>query len=352
MFFLSAASALLSLLPIAATLPAMATRQIDGITVGAAIESAYLTYLMSRDVATPGFYVLPSGAQSEVCVDDVYAMETNAAIFSADRFPNSYSSTFDLSFSSMYIDFLNECTRENLSSTEVTIQLGLLNSNTSHPGTNMQISTHGPLVPSYTMPILKPTIGEWQLAAPGWQLTWRSAGRSNSSIQLAQSAVSQNSSKIDLLGMQTLSAEISFARIELIAIHLGAWFDNFTLARELAKVDGRTAVSEAEGMSAALFSKFFGTAQNPAPAALYNAQALVVYKPEAVLMFASQAEYDTAKSLATKSGGMWQGARSNSTVSPNDANLELTITQSSQNAYIVGFVKGNYWDSNSTQSSS
>jgi hypothetical protein len=67
--------------------------------------------------------------------------------------------------------------------------------------------------------------------------------------------------------------------------------------------------------------RFFGTQENPGPAAIYNDRALVVYKPTATFTFGSTADYNAAKSAqaqASISGGLW-GAKASAEGSQSGA---------------------------------
>ncbi|KAJ7750048.1 hypothetical protein DFH07DRAFT_828072 [Mycena maculata] len=135
----------------------------------------------------------------------------------------------------------------------------------------------------YTMPVLN-SIASWQKnpngATPAF--SWK------------------NPSKVPDISM-------TFGEMALVKFVPGAWFDAFQSA-------GAAANPPSPDPATAVFAKYFGTAQS---AARYNNQALVVYKPKIVLNFASEADYNGAKSTLS-SKGMWQS------VSGSTASVYLT----------------------------
>ncbi|KAJ7188909.1 hypothetical protein C8R46DRAFT_1056140 [Mycena filopes] len=240
-----------------------------------------------------------------------------------------------------------------------------------YPGLNMQISgavaSGGPtgtfkggFVPAYLMPSLNSTITIWQTTpdAPA-TLTWNSTMTTSVDVDKGESttatvkylwnkASESQSSNMSFEATTTSFTSVSFGGMELIDVERGAWFDDFLTASAVGNPP-TTDPHAAEHKAA--FDKYFGTAEKPGPAAVYNDKALVVYKPSATFKYATQSDYNAAKAAqASLSGGFGlfsgsaSGKGSSNDTSTDDETMTISFTPNSKNAYLVGFVMRSYWD--------
>ncbi|KAJ7286989.1 hypothetical protein C8J57DRAFT_1707397 [Mycena rebaudengoi] len=244
---------------------------------------------------------------------------------------------------------------------------------TSHPGINMPIdkafgtsapsTAQGNYVPDYSIPVLAATLGGWQSSehtTPSFTFDsekhhFESNSSSNfggahlgfqwSSGSIDASASHQDSTDITKTSAQ--SFKLSFNELALMDVEFGLWFDGFRSANALNSpaADNITAAATPK------FDTFFGTAEKPGPAAIYNKQALVGYQPSWTIEFSEASSYSSFKhDMASAEGcvlficgGVSSESSSNKTEADDSKNV-VTFTDTSQNGYILGFVQHNFWE--------
>lgn len=241
-----------------------------------------------------------------------------------------------------------------------------------HPGIMMEVrnstgtdaSGHadaGNLVPAYSVPLLNTTLSAWQQGlemqkfihnytqttgsvtndtkggSGGFSFAWSSGG--------ASAGGSGGSADFDVKTTATWMG-VSFGSIAVMNIDIGLWFDSFRIA-SLVK-------DPADNMTAAavpVFNKYFGTKENPGPAAVYNSKVLVAYQPKIDIAVGSNDVDEAQKTVAANAkicflafcGGGGGGSSADDThwVTTNDG---LSYNDDSGNGYIIGFVQQNFWE--------
>lgn len=142
---------------------------------------------------------------------------------------------------------------------------------------------------------------------------------------------------------------ISFAGLALMDINIGLWLDGWRSANVIQHASAGDKITK-EATNA--FNHFFGTAEKPGPAAIYNTQAVVAYKPVLEIQFTEEktaAHFQTVSAEAEFCflficGGGGGGSTTNNTNWEVSAS-KIKVADTTGNAYIVGFVKQNYWAS-------
>ncbi|KAJ7757259.1 hypothetical protein DFH07DRAFT_819695 [Mycena maculata] len=250
----------------------------------------------------------------------------------------------------------------------------------SQPGNNMPISdplpglptvgTTGQYVPEYEISVLNGTLSYWQsTAAPGetpkpaWSQNVTSSTFTNDSTtksgggglsfiweDVSGSGSGSSSQTTTNITGSTSVFSMGFTGIQLMSIDRGIWFDGFRLASAAQNPpDNVTAPAKP------VFDKYFGTSSNPGPAAKYKRQALIGFQPSWTVKLQSSSDYQQLKTSAGSAGGcfLFICANSASSTSSNktttdDSSLTITYQDTTNNAYIIGYVIASYWDHDNT----
>ncbi|KIK69316.1 hypothetical protein GYMLUDRAFT_35394 [Collybiopsis luxurians FD-317 M1] len=235
-------------------------------------------------------------------------------------------------------------------------------SKTATPGMTMQVD--GKIVPSYNIQVMNGTVSAW---AQGIGLAPFSYDSSSSSSSTSKSSSSDNQTQTILWGTGSQngtsqshssqnSSSASFAKA-IITLESAAkmevtrgWFDDWKSASALYKP-----ADDLAKKGAPVFQKYFGTAKKPGPAAFYNAEALVVFRPKVSLQFSSKSAYSSFKASQNSSAAcvpymcVSNKSSANSTsASFHDNNSTIVFEDKSDNAYIWGYSVKNFWDGTST----
>jgi hypothetical protein len=230
------------------------------------------------------------------------------------------------------------------------------------PGISMEVN--GKIVPSYTIPVMNGTVSAWSqgngLSPFSYDSSTSSASssKSTSSNNQSQSIIwgsgSQNGTSDSKSSTNSSSTSYAHAVINLQSVAImevtRGWFDDWKSASALQKPADSIAQ---KGVS--VFQKYFGTAKKPGPAAIYNDEALVVFRPSVSLQFTSSEAYAAFKSSSNSSAAcvpymcaVQQASASSSSTSYHDSNMTVTFEDKSDTAYIWGYSVKNFWDGTST----
>ncbi|KAF5374565.1 hypothetical protein D9757_010176 [Collybiopsis confluens] len=235
-------------------------------------------------------------------------------------------------------------------------------SKTATPGITMQVD--GKIVPSYNIPVMNGTVSAW---AQGMGLAPFSYDSSSSSSSTSQSSASDNQTQTILWGTgsqngtsqsqgSSNSSTASFAKA-VITLQSAAkmevsrgWFDDWKAASALYKP-----ADDIAKKGVPVFQKFFGSAKKPGPAAFYNAEALVGFRPKISIQLATKSAYSAMKSSHNSSAACipymcvsQQSSSSSISTSFHDNNSTIEYEDKSDTAYIFGYSVENFWDGTST----
>ncbi|KAJ7286959.1 hypothetical protein C8J57DRAFT_1116667 [Mycena rebaudengoi] len=243
----------------------------------------------------------------------------------------------------------------------------------SHPGINMPIdkalpgapsTVQGNYVPAYAIPVLPGTLGGWQSAGntqPSYAYDSKKDTFKNDSstsfggghlgfvwdeYDVSGNGQGEHKSSSTVVNTTAQTFSLSFNGLALMDVERGVWFDGFRSANALNKP-----VDDTAKKGKAVFDKFFQTADNPGPVAVYNAKALVGFQPSWTIEFSSSEYYNKYRSdqgsaevcaLFICFGGSG-GSTSNNTQFDNATNT-VKFTDPSKNGYILGYVQHNFWE--------
>jgi len=240
---------------------------------------------------------------------------------------------------------------------------------TAAPGINMPIQAAGTTGPQegsfvafYDIPTLNSTLTAWQAGAGLSQFTFSSSQFNDSTSSstkfggahlgityegISASANAQHSQAQSSANVSALGFNLTFQGLALLGIEQGIWFDNYLVARASEKPDSNHTAAKG------IFSNetYFGSSNAPGPLSVYNAQALVGFKPSWSIQLVDS--HTSSSSSSTEAGvdisilglldiGGYGGSTSNNTHYDNSTNT-LTIADDSNNAYIIGYVQDGYF---------
>ncbi|KAJ7201110.1 hypothetical protein GGX14DRAFT_465814 [Mycena pura] len=228
-------------------------------------------------------------------------------------------------------------------------------------GINMPIAA-GSFVPYYSIPTLNVTLTAWQNGvglSPVSFSSSNSQGSTSSSTKFggahlgityeeigvsasASHSEAKSSSEVNALGFS-----LSFQGLALLEIEQGVWFDGYRVARAAENPDSKH-LNATKVFSNATF---FGSQDQPGPLSVYNAQALVGFKPSWSIQFENFSTADSSSATQASADlsifglidiGGYGGSTDNKTTFDTAAST-LTIEDDSNNAYIIGFVQSSYY---------
>lgn len=168
---------------------------------------------------------------------------------------------------------------------------------------------------------------------------------------------SASSTKTDNVTKTTAqSFQISFVGLTLADIDLGLWWDGWRSASAIKETSSSDNVTD-EAKEA--FQHYFGSADDPGPASVINAKALIAYKPTIKVTFSKQEDANHFQSVAASAnvcflficGGGSGGSSKSSTSFEKDAST-ITIKDNNEFGYVVGFVQRSFFDGGSDKGSS
>ncbi|KAJ7824052.1 peptidase S8/S53 domain-containing protein [Mycena leptocephala] len=145
------------------------------------------------------------------------------------------------------------------------------------------------------------------------------------------------------LEVQTQNFKVNFGALALLDVDQGLWFDGYRLAKAAQNPDSKHAGAQA------IFNdpSFFGSANQPGPLSVYNAQVLVGYQPTYMIQFSdlhtnssnssTEAGFDISALGLFDIGGYGGSTESNTHF--NNGTQTLAISDNTTNAYLIGFVQ-------------
>ncbi|KAJ7496677.1 hypothetical protein FB451DRAFT_1386058 [Mycena latifolia] len=242
------------------------------------------------------------------------------------------------------------------------------------PGVNMEISdpvpglasngASGEYVPEYYISILNGTLSHWQSniipgGAPTFfrqvttssymndtQTTSGGGGMSFVWDDVSGSGSGSGSTTTSNATSTVESFTMGFGGITLMSIDRGSWFDGFKAA-SAAQHPPDNVTQPAKPV----FDRFFGTAANPGVAARYNRQALIGYQPSWTITTQSSSDFNQLKSAAAGAEVCFlflcanaHGSSSSNKTKIDDSSMTITFQDTSNNAYILGYVIDDYWN--------
>jgi hypothetical protein len=223
--------------------------------------------------------------------------------------------------------------------------------------------TEGSFVPYYSIPTLNATLLAWQSGSGLSNFAFSSSTFNSSSESsthfggahlgityegISASANAQHSDAQSSADVSALGFDLSFAGLALLDIEQGIWFDNYRVAHAAETPDSQHQPAKA------IFSNdtYFGSSDKPGPLSVYNAQALIGFKPSWTIQLVDS--HTTSSSQSNSAGfdisilglldiGGYGGSTQNNTHYDNATNT-LTIKDDSNNAYILGYVQNGYFN--------
>ncbi|KAJ7108412.1 hypothetical protein C8R43DRAFT_1243503 [Mycena crocata] len=232
------------------------------------------------------------------------------------------------------------------------------------PGVNMPISDvsetgAGNYLPYYSIPALNATLSNWQAGIGLEPFTFTSKSytvdhSSNTKFGGAHLGVTYEGISADVAAehSETHSAddtsakdfELSFAGMALMSIDQGLWFDQYKFARV---VQSPTDSNHQAAKDVFSNQSYFGSADEPGPLSVFNNMALVGFKPSwnITLDKTHQTDSESKTSFSFEGGikglvtvGGYGGCSNNNTHYDSTTNT-VTISDDSNNGYIIGFVQ-------------
>ncbi|KAJ7503149.1 hypothetical protein B0H11DRAFT_2361257 [Mycena galericulata] len=331
--------ALVSFTSFAAALPVL-TQNTSPISVQDAIETAYEMYMETQGVFTTGFYPLLGKEQQIAYNSSGSLVDNNVAMYlSADPVYPGGEQSFSQQYSKFALELSNatmQPSSQTLNSSNITgTEAGLVQGEVaiikklSAATTSMPVSqsNNESFAPYYDMPSLESLLTGWKMNSTPTAFNWTS---SKTATNVTQSPLSNTS----IFSIEAAAVQMTFGGIQLVDIDRGAWFDGFRMASAVA-------IPQSNDSSA---QEYIGTSEAPGPAAIYNDRALVVYKPQLVMAFFAQADFDNAKAAFASNGGMWKKTILNWT-KPDNTAFVLVVAPDNDDMYVVGVTARSYWDS-------
>lgn len=216
----------------------------------------------------------------------------------------------------------------------------------------------------YRIPTLNSTLAKWQSGAGLAPFTYQSSSQNYSSVSTSkfggvnfgisyeEIGVNGQFQKSDAKSSSEVKASsfgLSFAGLALVGIEQGSWFDNYRVARAAETPDSQHAPVQH------IFANetYFGSKDQPGPLAAYNYQALVGFQPSWTIQMEDAISSSSQDSTEGGGGisifglldiGGYYGSNTTKTSTNNSTNT-ITVSDDTNNAYIIGFVQSKYWAS-------
>ncbi|KAJ7125311.1 hypothetical protein C8R44DRAFT_875123 [Mycena epipterygia] len=220
----------------------------------------------------------------------------------------------------------------------------------------------GDYVAYYDIPTLNTTLSKWQAGSGLAPFSYYSTSQNYSAAtstkfggasfgltfeKVTATASAGTSSTQSSSEVKASTFGLSFAGLALVGLNQGAWFDGYRVARAAEAPDStHTAVK-------LIFSNetYFGSQQQPGPLAAFNYQALVGFRPSWTIQLEDSSSSSSQQSSEGGGGisilGLAEiggyGGKSSAKVNVDNSTNTVTITDDTNNAYIVGFVQQTYW---------
>ncbi|KAJ6543101.1 hypothetical protein B0H19DRAFT_1077115 [Mycena capillaripes] len=231
----------------------------------------------------------------------------------------------------------------------------------SGPGNNIG---YGEFMAYYRIPTLNSTLSKWQSGAGLAPFKHSITSQSYTSVETSKfggaslgityegfgvHATASHSSFKSSAEAKATAFEISFSGLALVGIEQGSWFDGYRVARAAEYPDSQ------HGPVNDVFKepKYFGSKDQPGPLAVYNYQALIGFKPSWTIQMEDAISTNGQESTEASGGisflglldiGGYAGSNTTKTSIDNSTNT-FTVTDDTDNAYIIGFVQEEYWKS-------
>ncbi|KAJ7108415.1 hypothetical protein C8R43DRAFT_1114064 [Mycena crocata] len=239
----------------------------------------------------------------------------------------------------------------------------------SQPGINMPIddSATPQYKPEYYMPLLNNTVQTWQQlpgdAAPASSFSYNHDTTSNDSKtssggggisfiwdDFSGSGEGGNSQTTSNTSQKAQAFSLTWGGITTMPIEYGIWFDDYRLAGAAQNPPPNDNVS---ALAKPVFDEYFGTAEKPGQVSRYNAQMIIGYKPTWSISFTDKEQYSQLKETSAKAEACFlficasgNGASSSNHTTTDDTNNSITFQDTTNNAYILGFIMTSIWGPN------
>ncbi|KAJ6593274.1 hypothetical protein B0H19DRAFT_1224845 [Mycena capillaripes] len=141
---------------------------------------------------------------------------------------------------------------------------------------------------------------------------------------------------------------LSFAGLSTMEIDHGIWFDNYRVAGAVHNPPPNDPTATA---TQKVFDEYFGTQSAPKGVSRYNAQMVVGFRPTWSMTLTNSSEFNQMKSASASAkvcflficaGG--SGASSLNVTHVDEKAQSVTLADTSNNAYILGFVMSSFWN--------
>lgn len=225
----------------------------------------------------------------------------------------------------------------------------------------------GNVLPLYTIPVLESTLKGWQARddAAEPEFTWESKNEKTSSLkELSESSASvgvsfgrfgghvgaSNSEGSESTQTSAQEFSVKFGGITLMDVETGLWFDGYRMAAQAERpTDAKSAPARE------IFTKHFGTKEKPLPAAHYNKQAVVAYRPSWTMKFSSSDSYHKFMESSFDVSAQYlfadvsaSGKKMSDIVKGDTSSNTATYNPTSKNGVILGYVVESYQFGDST----